>query len=62
MGILFKACSKCHGDLITESDSYGTYLKCMQCAKYFDLEENPQWRDSLIASRLQGEDLIKNKE
>ena len=28
-----KACSKCAGDLILENDSYGAFLKCLQCGK-----------------------------
>ena len=28
-----KACSKCAGDLILEIDSYGAFLKCLQCGK-----------------------------
>ena len=28
-----KACSKCAGDLTLETDSYGAFLKCLQCGK-----------------------------
>ena len=28
-----KACSKCAGDLTLENDSYGAFLKCLQCGK-----------------------------
>ena len=32
--IQFKACPKCHGDLIEGSDQYGSYLSCIQCGRY----------------------------
>ncbi len=30
----FKSCPKCHGDLYRNSDTYGTYITCMQCSHY----------------------------
>ncbi len=30
----FKSCPKCHGDLYRDSDTYGTYIACMQCSHY----------------------------
>ena len=30
----FKACPKCNGDLYRDSDSYGTYVACLQCGHY----------------------------
>ena len=35
----FKACRKCRGDLTLEKDSYGSFLKCLQCGTYVDVEE-----------------------
>ena len=32
--IRFKACPKCHGDLIDGRDQYGSYLSCIQCGRY----------------------------
>lgn len=32
--IQFKACPKCHGDLIDGRDQYGSYLSCFQCGRY----------------------------
>ena len=29
----FKGCDKCNGDLHLESDTYGAFLKCMQCGR-----------------------------
>ena len=30
----FKSCPKCHGDLYQDSDTYGTYISCLQCGHY----------------------------
>ena len=35
----FKACTKCRGDLILEKDTYGEFLKCMQCGTLIDVDE-----------------------
>lgn len=35
----FKACQKCQGDLTLDRDSYGSFLKCLQCGSYTDVEE-----------------------
>jgi len=32
--IHFKACPRCHGDLIDGRDQYGSYLSCIQCGRY----------------------------
>jgi uncharacterized protein YbaR (Trm112 family) len=40
--IKFKACPKCRGDLFLQSDHYGKYLQCFQCARIFDLEALPK--------------------
>ncbi len=29
----FKACDRCHGDLVFEVDLYGEYLRCLQCGR-----------------------------
>lgn len=36
--IYFKACPKCHGDLIKDKDIYGSFIKCLQCGYLRDLE------------------------
>ena len=33
-----KACRKCRGDLTLENDSYGDFLKCLQCGTYTEVE------------------------
>jgi hypothetical protein len=30
-----KACPRCLGDLISESDFYGSYVVCLQCGREF---------------------------
>jgi DNA-directed RNA polymerase subunit M/transcription elongation factor TFIIS len=33
-----KACPECKGDMYLDSDAYGTYWKCLQCGRLFELE------------------------
>jgi len=37
--ILFKACSKCHGDLWVVEDKDGKYVSCAQCGFLKDLSQ-----------------------
>ena len=46
----FKACSKCRGDLTLEKDSYGSFLKCLQCGSYVEVEEVQGQRSVLNGS------------
>ncbi len=46
----FKSCPKCHGDLYRDSDTYGTYIACMQCSHY--LTEADETRLELSTSKL----------
>ncbi len=34
----FKACEKCMGDLYLDRDSYGSFLKCLQCGRSIEVE------------------------
>ncbi len=34
-----KACTKCSGDLTLEQDSYGAFLKCLQCGKFTEVSD-----------------------
>jgi DNA-directed RNA polymerase subunit M/transcription elongation factor TFIIS len=34
----FKGCDKCKGDLHLEEDSYGSFLKCIQCGRMKELQ------------------------
>ena len=33
-----KLCKKCHGDMLMDKDHYGTFLFCLQCGRYQDLD------------------------
>lgn len=33
-----KGCTKCGGDLASGCDQYGSYVSCMQCGRYQDIE------------------------
>ena len=33
-----KGCGKCKGDLVSEEDLYGSYLKCLQCGRIADVQ------------------------
>ncbi len=35
----FKGCPKCHGDLYSDSDLYGSYVACLQCSRYLTQAE-----------------------
>ena len=37
-----KACPRCKGDLYESSDIYGTYVSCLQCARFLTEEEEGQ--------------------
>ncbi len=38
----FKTCPRCHGDLYSESDVYGSYVACLQCSHYLSEAEEAQ--------------------
>ena len=38
----FKGCPKCHGDLYSNSDVYGSYAACLQCSRYLTETEEAQ--------------------
>ena len=35
----FNGCPKCKGDLFLDRDSYGPYLSCVQCGRYYSVEQ-----------------------
>ena len=51
----FRACPKCHGDVVFERDVYGNYLACLQCGLVIDsrlreeVTENPAREDPTAA-------------
>jgi hypothetical protein len=42
-----KACTKCEGDLTLEKDSFGAFLKCLQCGKLTEVNESGGHRSVL---------------
>ena len=46
----FKACPKCQGDLSLEQDSYGSFLKCLQCGKLTEVSAANDQRSVLHGS------------
>ena len=38
----FKGCPKCRGDLYGNSDVYGSYVACLQCARYLSEAEEAE--------------------
>ncbi len=44
----FKACTKCRGDLLLDRDSYGDFLKCMQCGTLIEVDVKFRGRRSLL--------------
>jgi len=38
----FKACTRCGGDLFRETDTYGSYIACLQCSHYLTEAEEAQ--------------------
>lgn len=60
----FKACTKCQGDLSLEKDSYGLFLKCLQCGKLVEVEETkdkPSVLHGSISYEAAIHSLVKNK-
>ncbi len=39
--IYFGACPKCHGDVASSKDVYGSFLSCLQCGLMHDIETKP---------------------
>ncbi len=48
----FKACDKCKGDLYLDRDSYGSFLKCLQCGRLIDVEARVSGVVKLAAGHL----------
>lgn len=35
----FKSCQRCAGDLVLESDHYGTEWRCLQCSRRYEIAQ-----------------------
>ncbi len=53
--IQFKACPKCHGDLIDGRDQYGSYLSCIQCGRYMTKSARKPARAGKYTSELKAD-------
>ena len=49
--IYFKACPKCHGDMLSERDYTGEYRHCLQCGLLEDLAPEPVRRAVVEAAK-----------
>ena len=52
----FKGCPKCHGDLYSDTDVYGSYAACIQCSHY--LTEAEEARLGLSGAQLEHGDPV----
>ena len=39
--LYLKACPKCRGDVMVDSDPYGSFFKCLQCGLLRDVAPEP---------------------
>jgi len=42
-----KACPRCRGDLLHQSDAYGSYTACLQCGYVLKSDEETRLRSGL---------------
>ena len=47
--VYFKACPRCEGDVILNSDMYGWYRECIQCGYETDAEDAPEPASTLYS-------------
>jgi hypothetical protein len=50
---ILKACPRCHGDLIGESDVPGDYMSCLACGHLLTAEEEQMVRRSAPTPKRQ---------
>jgi len=46
-----KACPRCHGDLVLDSDYYGNYVSCIQCGASLDKSQQSSFQQRLFINR-----------
>jgi Restriction alleviation protein Lar len=46
-----KACPRCRGDLVLDSDYYGSYVSCVQCGASLDKSQQSSFQRRLFANR-----------
>ena len=50
----FKGCPRCHGDLYSDADVYGSYVACLQCSHYLTEAEEARLSSSRAQSKHTG--------
>ena len=64
MVVLFKACPRCSGDLLVNSDMHGRYVECFQCGYLAEATEeqvaswmaaNPRMEPMVVSTNSKGE-------
>ncbi len=46
--LLLRACPKCKGDVVRETDHYGSYMQCVQCGYLRDIAEPAKPRLAVV--------------
>ena len=46
-----KACPRCRGDLVLDSDYYGNYVSCIQCGASLDKSQKSVLQQRLFVNR-----------
>ena len=46
-----KACPRCRGDLVLDSDYYGNYVSCIQCGASLDKSQQSSFQQRLFVNR-----------
>ena len=49
--ILFKACTKCRGDVQVSGDFYGDFKQCLQCGLIVDIERVDDMLAEIVRNR-----------
>jgi DNA-directed RNA polymerase subunit M/transcription elongation factor TFIIS len=53
--IWLKACPKCRGDLVLDSDYYGNYVSCIQCGHSLEQSQQSQLQQRLFTTKQTAE-------
>ena len=48
-----KACSRCAGDLLLQSDFYGSYVACLQCGYILRPDEEQRLKGALAVVKVE---------
>ena len=48
----FKACPRCQGDMYLDEDMYGSYRKCLQCGRIYEIPATSVMLEKVGAHKL----------